>query len=96
MKIMLEDQQKPTDFVYEEIILTNSYGANVAITARTSDYKQWDEQWWIMAKRNGVDFETGFDDSAGVDSLAMSVRITDDKGRFMGVMKFVINAESST
>jgi len=94
-EVMLQDQQKPTDFVYEEIILTNSYGANVAITDKTSDYKQWDEQWWILAKRNGVYFETGFDQSAGVDSLAMSVRIADSDGRFLGVMKFVINTESA-
>ena len=92
-EIMMLDQQKPTDFVYEEIFLTNSYGANVAQTGRTSDYKQWDEQWWILAKRNGVEFESGFDESAGVESLTMSVRISDDSGRFMGVMKFVINAE---
>jgi len=91
--VMLEDQQKPIDFVYEEIFLTNSYGANVAQTGKTSDYKQWDEQWWVLAKRNGVNFQSGFDESAGVESLAMSVRISDEDGRFLGVMKFVINAE---
>jgi len=95
-EIMITDQQKPTDFVYEEIFLTNSYGANVAQTGKTSDYKQWDEQWWILAKRNGVEFESGFDESAGVESLSMSVRIADDSGRFMGVMKFVINAEHAS
>lgn len=95
-EIMITDQQKPTDFVYEEIFLTNSYGANVAQTGKTSDYKQWDEQWWILAKRNGVEFESGFDESAGVESLSMSVRIADDSGRFMGVMKFVINAEQAS
>ena len=93
---MIADQQKPTDFVYEEIILTNSYGANVALTGKTSDYKQWDEQWWILAKRNGVEFESGFDESAGIQSLSMSVRIADDSGRFLGVMKFVINAEKAS
>ena len=93
--VMLEDQLKQTDFVYEEIILTNSYGANVAQTGKTSDYKQWDEQWWVLAKRNGVNFESGFDESAGVESLSMSVRISDDDGRFLGAMKFVINAEAS-
>ena len=95
-EIMITDQQKPTDFVYEEIFLTNSFGANVAQTGKTSDYKQWDEQWWILAKRNGVEFESGFDESAGVESLSMSVRIADDSGRFMGVMKFVINAEQAS
>lgn len=95
-EVMIADQQKPTDFVYEEIILTNSYGANVAQTGKTSDYKQWDEQWWILAKRNGVEFESGFDESAGIQSLSMSVRIADDSGRFLGVMKFVINVEKAS
>ncbi len=89
---MSKDQQKPTDFVYKEIILTNSYGANVAQTGKTSDYKQWDEEWWIIAKHNGVHFERVFDESAKIDSMSMSVRI-DEGGRFMGIMKFVINAE---
>jgi len=31
-----------------------------------------------------------------VESLSMSVRIADDSGRFMGVMKFVINAEQAS
>ena len=92
-KVMNEDKMKPTDFVYEEIILTNSYGANVAQTGKTTDYKQWDEQWWILAKNSGVNFESGFDESAGVQSLDMSVRISDENGRFLGVMKFVINTE---
>jgi len=92
-KVMNEDKMKPTDFVYEEIILTNAYGANVAQTGKTTDYKQWDEQWWIFAKQRGVNFESGFDESAGVQSLDMSVRISDENGRFLGVMKFVINNE---
>jgi len=91
--MMLEDQKKPTDFVYEEIILTNSWGANVAQTGRTTDYMQWDEPWWMQAKRNGGNFQGGFDESAGVQSLDMSVRISDEEGRFLGVIKFVINAE---
>jgi len=90
---MSKDQQKPTDFVYKEIFLTNSYGANVAQTGKTSDYKQWDEDWWIIAKHNGVHFERVFDESAKIDSMSMSVRIAEGDGRFMGIMKFVINAE---
>ena len=95
-EIMNEDKAQTKDYVYEEIILTNVYGANVALTAKTTDYKQWDEQWWQLAKDTGVNFETGYDESAGVESLDMSVRISDDDGRFMGVMKFVINAEKVT
>jgi len=92
-KVINEDKMKPTDFVYEEIILTNTYGANVAQTGKTTDYKQWDEKWWTLARDKGVHFESGFDESAGVQSLDMSVRISDENGRFLGVIKFVINIE---
>jgi len=92
-KILNEDKMKPTDYVYEEIFLTNVYGANVAQTGKTTDYKQWDEQWWIIAKLHAVSMKSGFDESAGVQSLDMSFRIQDEQGRFLGVAKFVINIE---
>jgi len=92
-KVLNEDKMKPTDFVYEEIILTNTYGVNIAQTGKTTDYKQWDEQWWIIAKHDGVSMTKGFDESAGVQSLDMSFRIQDEYGRFLGVAKFVINTE---
>ncbi len=92
-KVLNEDKMKPTDYVYEEIFLTNAYGANVAQTGKTTDYKQWDEQWWNIAKLNGVSMKSGFDESAGVQSLDMSFRIQDEYGRFLGVAKFVINTE---
>ncbi len=91
--VMNKDKMKPTDFVYEEIILTNRYGANVAQTGKTTDYQQGLEIWWTLAKHQGVNFQSGFDESAGVQSLDMSVRISDENGRFLGVMKFVINTE---
>jgi len=91
--IMDEDKTSTEDFVYEEIILTNAFGANVAQTGKTSDYQQDDEQWWLLGKNNGVYFESGYDESAGVQSLDMSVRILDENDRFLGVIKFVINTE---
>ena len=90
---MTKDAQKDTKFVYKEIILTNAYGANVAQTGPTTDYKQWDEQWWQLAKQKAMDFQSGFDESAGVQSFDVSIRITDDAGKFLGVIKFVINME---
>jgi len=92
--IILEDKEKTQDFTYEEIFITNAFGANVAQTGKTSDYKQWDEQWWLQAKRSGVYFQSGYDESAGVYALDISVRITDDNENFLGIMKFVINIEN--
>ena len=39
--------------VYGEIFITNKYGANVAQTGKTSDYRQDDEEWWQVAKERG-------------------------------------------
>ena len=91
--VMEKDSEKPTKFVYKEIILTNAYGANVAQTGPTTDYKQWDEQWWQLAKLRAIHFQSGFDESAGVQSFDISLRITDQSGEFLGVIKFVINVE---
>jgi len=91
--VMEKDSEKPTKFVYKEIILTNAYGANIAQTGPTTDYKQWDEQWWQLAKLRAINFQSGFDESAGVQSFDISLRITDQSGEFLGVIKFVINVE---
>jgi len=91
--VMEKDSEKPTKFVYKEIILTNAYGANIAQTGPTTDYKQWDEQWWQLAKLRAINFQSGFDESAGVESFDISLRITDQSGEFLGVIKFVINVE---
>ena len=79
----------------QEIILTNAHGANVAMSQRTTDYDQSDEEWWYLARDRGVYFGTPeFDESTQVDSWTMSLRITNSDNRFMGVIKFVVNDES--
>jgi hypothetical protein len=53
--------------------------------------------WWQKAKQNGVFLsEGGFDESAGVYASDISIRIIDDDGNFIGVLKAVINVESIT
>jgi len=39
---------------FAELFLTNEYGANVAQSGRTTDYRQDDEDWWQKAKVNGI------------------------------------------
>ena len=83
--------------VYPEIFLTNSYGVNVAQTGKTSDYMQNDEEWWIQAKQNGILIEdVDYDESADVFSIDISLRMDDENGNFLGVMKTVVNVEEVT
>ncbi len=78
--------------VFGEVFLTNRYGANVAQTHRTSDFMQKGETWWDTAKEEGVYVgDVQFDDSAGIYSCDVCVRLTDADGAFAGVLKAVLN-----
>lgn len=95
--IMDMDQKSESQFKYVEIFVTNAYGANIAQSEKTSDYRQDDEVWWQKAKENGLFLsEGGYDESAGVYSSDISIRILDESGKFIGVLKAVINVESIT
>ena len=93
-KIISEDKKEINDFVYEEIFITNAYGANVAQSGKTTDYKQDDELWWNMALNTGFSFMSGYDESAGVHSFDVSLRIDGKNGELLGIIKSVINIES--
>lgn len=95
--IMDIDQKSETQFKYAEIFITNQYGANIAQTHKTSDFRQDDETWWQKAKQNGVFLsEGGFDESAEVYASDIVIRILDEDGNFIGVLKAVVNVESIT
>ena len=95
--IMDIDQKSESQFKYAEIFVTNQYGANVAQSHKTSDFRQDDEMWWQKAKQNGIFLsEGGYDESAGVYASDVAIKILDDNGNFIGVLKAVVNIESIT
>ncbi len=80
--------------VFGEVFVTNKYGANAAQTGKTSDYRQDDEEWWQKAKRDGLYVaDVEYDDSADLYSTDICIRIDDEAGSFLGVMKVVLNIE---
>ena len=80
--------------IYPEIFVTNIYGVNIAQTGKTSDYLQSDELWWIRAKQDGLYIsEIHYDKSADVYSADIALRINDNLGEFLGVIKAVTNVE---
>ena len=93
-KIISEDKKETKDFVYEEIFITNAWGVNVALSDKTTDYKQDDELWWKMAFETGFSYISDYDQSADVHSLNISIIIDDENGRLLGIIKSVINVES--
>jgi PAS domain S-box-containing protein len=81
--------------VFGDIFVTNKYGAIVAMTGITTDYRQDDEEWWQYAQRDSVYItkEIGYDESADMYSLDIGLRINNEKGDFLGIMKIVLNIE---
>jgi len=80
--------------LYPEIFVTNSYGVNIAQTGKTTDYIQNDELWWIRAKQDGLYIsEIHYDESANVYSADIALRINDNLGEFLGVIKAVTNVD---
>ena len=78
--------------VFGEIFATNKYGANVFQTGKTSDYNQRDEDWWELGKER--DYYLGgieYDRSADMTSMDIIIRILDDDGNFIGVLKSVLS-----
>ena len=78
---------------FGEVFFTDFHGYNVAMTNPTSDFVQSDESWWQRSWGKGLALgEVMFDDSAGIWSIDISVRIDDlEQGRALGVMKTVLD-----
>ncbi len=94
LKEMLKFYEHKYDYkLFGEIFVTNKYGANVAQTGKTTDYRQDDEEWWMMTKRNGLFVrDVEYDESADVYSTDIGIKIDDNKdGSFIGTMKIVLN-----
>ncbi|MDH3221256.1 MAG: cache and HAMP domain-containing protein [Gammaproteobacteria bacterium] len=77
---------------FGEVFFTDKNGFNTALTNPTSDFVQSDENWWKTAWENEISVgEVEYDDSAGIWSVDISVRIDDPtSGRSLGVMKAVL------
>jgi methyl-accepting chemotaxis protein PixJ len=86
-------QQLAESKVFKELFFTDRNGFNVAISNLTSDFVQSDEEWWVRGWEKGIDIgKVGFDESAGVFSVDVHVRIHDPAtGNAVGVMKAVLD-----
>jgi methyl-accepting chemotaxis protein len=91
----LKHQMKESG-VFREIFFTEDHGFNVAITNMTSDFLQKGEEWWDVAWEKGIHIGgVSYDESAGVYSVPISVRINDlDTGKSVGVMKAILDVSA--
>ena len=93
MRTMLKILQDAYGYpIFGEVFITNRFGVNISQTGRTSDYRQDDELWWQDTKRDGLNVtEVNYDESAGMYSTAICLRIDDKEGQLMGIIKAVLN-----
>ncbi|MGI0047210.1 MAG: ATP-binding protein [Nitrosotalea sp.] len=76
------------------LYVTNQYGAYLTIDGQTSNYTHNEEKWWQAAKNSDVYFENiRLDKSLKKYSIPMSVEITDNKEKFLGVMKISLSLD---
>jgi signal transduction histidine kinase len=78
--------------VFGEVILTNKYGALIAATGRTTDFRQDDESWWHSAQEGELLIgDILYDESSGVYGVCACTPVSDGAGETIGVAKAVIN-----
>ena len=82
--------EENNDIVYGEHILTDRFGPNVAVSVKTDNYLQKNDDWWIRARNipNDLPFarECEFDSSAQMYSEDLVVGIYDKSGQLIGIM----------
>lgn len=78
----------------QEIILTNKHGATVAISIKTSDYNQADEEWWQQARDKGIYLgRLLYNENASDYGIDLAIRIGNLNGEFAGVLKVGLNVK---
>ncbi|MBE0518581.1 MAG: HAMP domain-containing protein [Thermoplasmata archaeon] len=79
-----------------EIIITNKYGALIAATDRTTDFRQNDETWWQSAQESELLIsDISYDESSDIYGVSACAPILDDYGEVIGIAKAVINVLSA-
>ncbi len=80
---------------FSEIFITDARGLNVAVTNKTSDYYQADEDWWTKTynKGDGIAWhgDIEFDQSAQTEGISLYVPIKDpNNGATIGIAKSIL------
>ncbi|MCJ7562532.1 MAG: sensor histidine kinase, partial [Thermoplasmata archaeon] len=78
--------------IYREILVTNKYGALVAMTSRSMDYMQGDDEWWQLTVENEFYIgDVSYDECARMYGVPVCLSVYDYSGEFAGVMRGFID-----
>ncbi|MEW6518049.1 MAG: PAS domain S-box protein [Thermodesulfobacteriota bacterium] len=79
---------------FPELFVTNRYGAVVAATGRTTNYRHDKESWWQTARQQGICLEDiAYDADSESYGIAVGLRLDDAEGNFLGVLKAIIDVQ---
>ncbi len=79
---------------FSEVFVTNRYGLVAAMSGRTHDFQQDDEDWWLRAVQNRYyvsDVVT--DPTTQQRTIRLCVRIDDPQGELLGVLRASLNVD---
>ncbi|MBE0519070.1 MAG: HAMP domain-containing protein, partial [Thermoplasmata archaeon] len=78
--------------IYREILVTNKYGALVAMTSRSMDYMQRDDEWWQLTVENEFYIgDVSYDECVRMHGVPVCLSVYDYSGEFAGVMRGFID-----
>ncbi|MBN2323368.1 MAG: methyl-accepting chemotaxis protein [Spirochaetes bacterium] len=79
---------------FEYVLVTNEYGAPVAMTTRNPFYRHDNEEWFKTVKKNRLFVgDVEFDESFQKTVIPVAVPVIDDNGRFIGAIKASVSAD---
>ncbi|MBE9528389.1 MAG: EAL domain-containing protein [Proteobacteria bacterium] len=95
-KMLFYDRRSTGNKVFGEVFITNRYGANIAMSNKTTDYRQNDEAWWQEAAKGGSSIvRVSHDESANIEAFDVGLRIDGPDGEFLGVLNMALNIEDA-
>jgi diguanylate cyclase (GGDEF)-like protein len=95
-KMNFYDRRSIGNKVFGEIFVTNRYGVNIAMSNKTTDYRQDDEAWWQETATKGNSIKrVSHDESANVNAFDVGLRIESPDGEFLGVLNMALNIDDA-
>lgn len=86
--------QKYGRMVFGEAFVSNRFGAVIAASGKTSDYRQNDETWWRKTMEQGTYLSSiVYDKSVGFNAIDICLKLSDKDHNFIGTLKIVMNVE---
>lgn len=83
---LVHDSEDYGKVVFGELILTNKFGANTAITTKSDNFDQGAEDWWKISEQYDLSIKScEWDTSAAMNSEDVIIRI-EENGEFLGVL----------